>query len=123
MNYDVPPVFFNTPLEPLIPYDQSPTPITTSSGEASPVACPSTDANLTQAWSALSKFCAAINRAAREKHRLSKELLFSTMAAAMYRLVRARCVSIVDEAVRLGMLAFSSHRFLRMRGMWRSHWQ
>lgn len=117
-------MFFQDPeLEPLVPYDLTPSMLEGSSGGSSGYSHSWKPAQLTinpalvQAWTGLMRFCSAINSAAKTNRRLPKAPLLNTMAAVMYRLLRMDNLddSSVDEAIRLGLLAFSSHIFLRMR--------
>ena len=72
--------------------------------------------DLAEAWKFLRRFCSAINAAAEHKRQLPKETLLHAMAAVMYRLLDLRfCHGSIDEAVRLGLLLFSSHIFLNFR--------
>lgn len=72
------------------------------------------DPDLVQAWSFLKKFCVTINSAAERKRQLPKETLLNAMASVMYRLIRIKRFksTSINEAVRLGLLVFSSHIFL-----------
>lgn len=101
-----------------MPYDLTPPIAETSSGigtPSQPVAS-SISSDLQQAWTAMEKFCLSINCAARHNRRLPKEILLTNMGSVMYRIVRMKCEpSSVDEAIRLGLLAFSSHIFLRVQ--------
>lgn len=72
------------------------------------------DTDLTQAWASLNRFSSMINSAAEQKRQLPKDVLLNTMAPVMYRLLRMNNFGLmsINEAVRLGLLAFSSHIFL-----------
>lgn len=112
------PVFFGDPiLEPLMPYDLIPPITETSPGvktSPQPVAS-SISTDLQQAWAIMIKFCSAINCATRRNRRLDKEILLTNMGSVMYRIVRMKGgPNSVDEMIRLGLLAFCSHVFLRV---------
>jgi hypothetical protein len=72
------------------------------------------DGDLAQAWTSLNRFCSMINSAAEHKRQLPKDVLLNTMAPVMYHLLRMNTFdpTSTDEAVRLGLLVFSSHIFL-----------
>ncbi|EXJ95173.1 hypothetical protein A1O1_00292 [Capronia coronata CBS 617.96] len=81
-------------------------------------------ADLSRAWTVMTRFCSAINSAAEHKRRLPQETLLNTMTSVMYPLLNLHLerrsesdpTSVPDaeaEAGRLGLLAFSSHVFLR----------
>ena len=114
-------MFFKDPsLEPLVPYDLA-------SGEPESLESKTywkrtrlnINADLAQAWTAMKRFCSAINSAAEHNRQLPKETLRDTMAAIMYRLLRMNSFdsTSIDEAIRLGLLAFSHHIFLRWRDL------
>jgi hypothetical protein len=113
-------MFFKDPSsEPLVPYDLA------SSAAEEPESSESElhwkpvqlniNTDLARAWRVMKRFCSAINSAAEHNRRLPKETLLNAMASVMYRLLRMNSFdpTSVDEAVRLGLLAFSSHIFLR----------
>ncbi|KAK6064269.1 hypothetical protein SCUP515_11867 [Seiridium cupressi] len=70
-------------------------------------------ADLVQAWEYVMRFCSAINSAAENKRQLPKETLLNVMASVMYRLLHMKNFdkTSVNEAIRLGLLAFSSQIF------------
>jgi hypothetical protein len=75
---------------------------------------PGISEDLVQAWAFLKRFCSTINSAFEHKRQLPKETLLNPMASVMYRLLRMNSFdpTSIDEAIRLGLLAFSSHIFL-----------
>jgi hypothetical protein len=73
-----------------------------------------TDEELATVWRAMKRFCSLINRAVKTKRKLPEETLLETMASVMYRLLHMSFASgSFDAAIRLGLLAFSSHVFLQ----------
>ena len=113
-------MFFNDPSEPLIPYD--PTTLVVKEPKSSATKLPvelGIDADLVQAWTSLKRFCLTINSAAEHKRQLPKETLLNAMASVMYRLLGMKSFdsTSIDEAVRLGLLLFSSHIFLNWQGV------
>lgn len=83
------------------------------------------NAELARAWTVMKRFCSSINSAAEHNRRLPKQTLLNTMAPVMYRLLNMNCLdpTSIDEAVRLGLLAFSSHIFLHWQGVKFPHTQ
>ena len=78
--------------------------------------------DLSGAYSSMSRFCSAINIASKHKRQLPKEILLNTMASVMYRLHDMSFdPTTIDESLRLGLLAFSSHIFLHLRDIKPSH--
>jgi hypothetical protein len=70
---------------------------------------------LTRAWIVISDFCSVINFAVESEQRISTETLLDTMSSVMYRLLDMSFeANSSDEAIRLGLLAFSSGIFLKM---------
>lgn len=113
-------MFFQDPdLEPLVPYDLTPSMVEDSSGNRHSWEPAQLNVNpaLLQAWTVMMRFCSAINSAAKNNRRLPKETSLNTMAAVTYRLLHMDNLddSSVDESIRLGLLAFSSHIFLRIQ--------
>lgn len=117
------PVFFSnaSPYEPFMPYpDQISTFISKKSNATGPK-CNSDgfldniDKELATVWRAMKRFCSLINRAVKTKRKLPEKTLLETMASVMYRLFHMSFPSgSFDAAIRLGLLAFSSHVFLQM---------
>ena len=72
------------------------------------------DADVARAWVVTRRFCLDINSAAHRHRQVSKEALLNTMGSVMYRLIRMDTFpnDSVNEALRLGMLAFLSNIFL-----------
>lgn len=76
------------------------------------------DNDLAAAWRATAQFAALVNHAAAEHRKLPKEVLLDAMASITYRLLHmAFASSSLDEAVRLGLLAFGSNIFLQWAGV------
>ncbi|KAI1625849.1 hypothetical protein EDD37DRAFT_648306 [Exophiala viscosa] len=124
LNNGTQPMFFNDPSKPLLPYD--PTLLSAKEPKSSArklLVEQGIDADLVQAWSFLKTFCSTIDSAAEHKRQLPKEVLLNAMAPVMYRLLRMKSFdsSNVDEAVRLGLLIFSSHIFLSWQGVKSRH--
>ncbi|KAJ5587588.1 uncharacterized protein N7459_003353 [Penicillium hispanicum] len=117
INNGTEPVFFRDPsVEPLIPFDHAFYP-----GEKT-IRLDLND-DLAQAWTAMKKFCSAINSAAQRNRQLTKETLLNAIGSVMYRLVDMKHLdpTSIDEAVRLGLLAFSSHVFLQCKDVQLPH--
>lgn len=84
------------------------------------------DDELARAWRALSEFCSLINFAVDYGQLISTETFLDTMASVVYRLLDMcfeESGSILDETIRLGLLAFSCVLFLQWKdlGMSYSH--
>jgi hypothetical protein len=111
------PVFFNDPKsEPLLPCpDDELFKIRKSSFASSSVQLPAIlDANLTSAWSVMQRFTSIVNLATNTKHSIVPQLIYDTMTSVMYRLIRKSFDHRPsDEAVRLGLLFYTHHIFLR----------
>jgi hypothetical protein len=76
------------------------------------------DEGIAKAWQVMTRFCSLINLAAEAEGRIPWELLLNTMASIMYRLLYMSFeVSSINEAIRLGLLALSSHIFLQWKLM------
>lgn len=115
------PLFFSDPfLEPLVPYpNQRLSCVPERLCDAGSLyrlgsVMDEIDDELTRAWDVMTRFCMLVNSTTEAGQKLPKEILFDTMASVMYRLLRMRfeCSS-TSEAIRLGLLAFSSHVFLQ----------
>lgn len=72
------------------------------------------DSQLAAAWINMSRFCAQVNAAAEEDGpKVTEEMLLQNMTSIMYPLLHQRFQKgSLDEAVRFGLLAFSSPIFL-----------
>ena len=72
------------------------------------------DPELAAVWAAMSKFCALVNAAAEEGGvKMAEEAFLHSTGSIMYRLLHQRYgTGSLDEAFRLGLLAFSSPIFL-----------
>lgn len=77
------------------------------------------NADLLRAWTVMKRFCSTINSASKRNRRLPKEILLNTMASVMYRLLGMKDfdTNSANEAIRLGLLAFTSHIFLDFQNM------
>ncbi|KAF2668082.1 hypothetical protein BT63DRAFT_457382 [Microthyrium microscopicum] len=76
------------------------------------------DTELCHAWGAISEFCSVINFVAGSKQYISLNIYLETMASVMYRLLSMSFDSgSVNEAVRLGLLAFASSVFLQWKSL------
>ncbi|KAI1097272.1 hypothetical protein F4804DRAFT_183348 [Jackrogersella minutella] len=72
------------------------------------------------AWRVIKQFTVYVNHAAVTGFKLPKEALLDSMASVMYRLLHKSSLfarGSFDEAVRLGLLAFSSSIFLQWAGV------
>ena len=67
-------------------------------------------------WRVMRKFSSTINQAASTKTKITKDMLLDAMASVMYRLLHAKFrPGSLDEAVRVGLLAFGSSVFLQWK--------
>lgn len=72
------------------------------------------DTDLATAWRVMKKFCLLVNLGAQTQRLIHPEIIHETMVAVVYRLLRmVFATGSIDEAVRLGLLAFSHHIFLQ----------
>jgi hypothetical protein len=113
-------VFFQQPREPFVEYPRN----LLSSLDKRMLSQPDPtkdlirDRDLAQAWSNMRAFCQVANIAACTKQLVGSDLIFETMTAIMYRLLHLRFSSeSLDEAIRLGLLAYSHHVFLQWLDM------
>lgn len=106
------PLFFNDPtIEPFLPYPDQTASLDKQVGFPDNI-----DNRLARSWEAMKNFCSQINSAAQTKRKFPEELLLNTMASVMYRLFHMKFeLGSVNEALRLGVLAFSSHVFLQWK--------
>ena len=75
-----------------------------------------TDDELALAWRAMSEFCLLVNFMVDSGGRVLPEAFLDTMASVVYRLLDMRFeAGSSDEAIRLGLLAFSSNIFLQWK--------
>ncbi|RYP77500.1 hypothetical protein DL771_001073 [Monosporascus sp. 5C6A] len=82
------------------------------------------DDALVRTWRVLSRFCRLINRAAKSNHQMCTGIYLDTMASVVYRLIYMSFeVGSADEAMRLGLLAFSTSIFLQWKQLGRSYTQ
>lgn len=80
---------------------------------------PNITGDLAQAWTTLQRFCSTVNETAEQNLRLDKDILLDTMAPTIYRLLDMGFSGDkpLDEAVRVGLLVFSSQVFLQCKDM------
>ncbi|KIX02098.1 uncharacterized protein Z518_08037 [Rhinocladiella mackenziei CBS 650.93] len=72
------------------------------------------DRHISTVWRTMRTFCKQINIAAQTQSKLPQELFLHSMASVMYPILNLRFSSgSLDEALRLGLLAFSSNIFLQ----------
>lgn len=72
------------------------------------------DNNLATAWKVMRRFCLLVNLSTQTQRLMNAEIIHETMVSVMYRLLHMRFANdSIDEAVRLGLLAFSHHVFLQ----------
>lgn len=116
------PVFFNqsTSNEPFLPYpDLMPLlklrgPVAAASQSNSTVFLDDVNGELSSVWNTMSEFCSVVNFAVESVQFISINTYLETMASLMYRLLNMRFESSsVSEAIRLGLLAFSTSVFLQ----------
>jgi hypothetical protein len=73
---------------------------------------------LAETWGVLKRFCSLVCRAAETGSMLPKETLVDTMASVLYNLTHLVLdPGSLDEAIKLGLLAFSSQIFLQWANM------
>ncbi|KAH8660282.1 hypothetical protein BX600DRAFT_467503 [Xylariales sp. PMI_506] len=73
-------------------------------------------------WEVLERFCVLTHLASASNYRLPKSTLHDTMGSTMYRLLAMHFKSgSIDEAIRLGLLAFSANTFLQWETIQVSH--
>jgi len=120
------PLFFNNPSsrEPFLPYPDQPSlskstleTTTTESRYSSDIFLHDIDEELARAWRVMAEFCLVINHAAETKHRIATETFLDTMASIIYRLLNMTRFEAgsIEEAIRLGLLAFSSSVLLQWK--------
>lgn len=74
------------------------------------------DDDICKAWQVTARFCSLVNLAAEAHGRVPWELYLNTMTSLMYRLLYMNFeASSANEAIRLGLLALSSHLFLQWK--------
>lgn len=114
---------FNQPLQSIIylPQTKSPFPPTPWLDYKSPYDADQypndiTDETLAELWDTLSNFCCLVNSVADKNIKRSDQILLDTMGSVMYALLRMNFpTNPINEAIRLGLLAFCSHSFLERR--------
>jgi hypothetical protein len=74
------------------------------------------DDDIAKTWQFMKNFCSLVNLAAKAQGRIPWELFLNTMTSLMYRLLHMSFdVNSINEAIRIGLLAFSSHIFLQWK--------
>ncbi|KAK6358862.1 hypothetical protein TWF696_000042 [Orbilia brochopaga] len=129
LNGGRPPIFFSDPfLEPFLPYPDHPalrvpqSRATTAKGKDDSIErfVDTIHPDLAIAWTFTQRFSSLMNVTAASGVRLPQRTLLHAMTATMYRLLamhdRFQATS-ADEAVRLGLLGFCAHIFLRWKYM------
>ncbi|KNG82944.1 hypothetical protein ANOM_009464 [Aspergillus nomiae NRRL 13137] len=82
------------------------------------------DDDLARTWSIMKRFCVLVNEAISAQQRLSMDFFMETMTSVMYRLLHIKFeTGSIAEAIRLGLLAFSSHVFLQWQDIRRQYIQ
>lgn len=107
-------LFFSQPSEPVIEYPENllSDGKMTSQGESELL--PISDVNLALAWQVMRRFCRLVSLGAQTQRRIHSNIINDTMTAVMYRLLDMKFdTDSIDEAVRLGLLAFSHHVFIQ----------
>lgn len=114
------PVFYRQPAEPLPDYPEQ------VISSFSPDIYSREDTHLVQGlneqlaevWLVMKKFCLLVNLGTQTQMLIQPALIFGTMTAVMYRLIRMGfAVGTLDESLRLGLLAFTHHIFLQWQEM------
>ncbi|KAE8415068.1 hypothetical protein BDV36DRAFT_263538 [Aspergillus pseudocaelatus] len=94
------------------------------SGHANEQFLQSIDDDLARTWSIMRRFCVLVNKAIEKQQRFSMEFFMETMTSVMYRLLNIEFeTGSIAEALRLGLLAFSSHIFLQWQDIRRPYIQ
>ena len=72
------------------------------------------DTGLATCWQVLRRFCLLVNLAAQTQASIHAELIYGTMIAVMYRLLRMSfSPGSLDQCIRHGLVVFSYHIFLQ----------
>lgn len=100
----------------------SPEMVATFSPDATTIFLVDIDDALVRAWRVLTRFCQLINLATISQHRIPTEMYLDTMTSVIYRLMDMSFeVGSADEALRLGLLAFSTSVFLQWKQLGRPY--
>ncbi|KAI1773952.1 hypothetical protein F4818DRAFT_420316 [Hypoxylon cercidicola] len=123
LHYGSRPLFFaNLAREPYWPYPDftSYSPVCSSALESCKLIC-GLDPELFRAWEVTKQFSTLVNHAASRHQKLPKEYLLDTMVSVMYPILHMSSDSFerssLDEAIRLGLLAYCSSVFLQWAGV------
>ncbi|KAK6334274.1 hypothetical protein TWF730_003488 [Orbilia blumenaviensis] len=120
-NGTIPVFFLDQPfLEPLFPYPDH-TPYITIPKATNPESekfLENIAPALAEAWKFLKGYCYLMNSTAESRRRLPQSTLMNAMTSIMYRLLSMSFKQAsIDEAIRLGLLSFSSYIFLRWQSV------
>ena len=118
------PLFFSSPCELFLPFPDLK--LVLSSMLSSPQAeaknnpeflLHDIDQDLASAWIVMAEFSQVINHTTKSQHRIAIETFLLTMASVIYRLLNMTKfkANSTEEAIRLGLLAFSSSVFLQWK--------
>ena len=114
---DSEPVFFRQPLEPVPEYPKellSTTFGTTKFQNTNDERIKDLDRGLATCWQVMRRFCLLVNLAAQTQASIHAELIYGTMIAVMYRLLRMDfSPGSLDQCIRHGLVVFSYHIFLQ----------
>jgi hypothetical protein len=72
------------------------------------------DDDLLTAYQTLRRFCSMVNFGTRTQQKINPEIIHETMTSVMYRLLNTSFIDgSIDQAVQIGLLAFSYHLFIQ----------
>ncbi|OTB07723.1 hypothetical protein M426DRAFT_266956 [Hypoxylon sp. CI-4A] len=121
------PVFFSRPSEPVAEYPEKLLPTSSDDkmhGQDDIDLIQIADNDLGIAWRVMKRFCLFVNLGMQTQRLIHPELICETMIAVMYRLLHMGFADgSIDEAIRLGLLAFSYHVFLQWQDIKPTHAQ
>jgi hypothetical protein len=109
-------VFFRQPSEPVgeFPKQLLPASGENLSNQNNSELIRTVDRDLATAWWVMRKFCLLVNLATQTRRPMYPKIIYETMVTVMYRLLHMSfAAGSVDEAIRLGLLAFCHHVFLQ----------
>lgn len=120
-----PPVFYCRPSEPIPDYPPEllPTSNDKMSMQDNVDLLHAMDKDLATTWQVMKRFCLLVNLGTQTNRLIYPEYIHETMVSVIYRLLNMEfAVGSLDEAVRLGLLAFSHHVFLQWQGIKLAHY-
>lgn len=120
------PVFYYQPQEPFIPYPGQllSAPDDEIYSQDSIGLIRQLDDDLVTACQTLKRFCSLVNLRTQAQQIVDPEIIHGTMTSVMYRLLHMSfAAGFIDEAVRLGLLAFSYHLFIQWQNIRVPHQQ